>query len=448
MDKETLKNPKNLSHDHEWTTGKTNYHGQLYIPSVKADLFDVVIGKDDANHTIKINYVKRLWTYFAVGSQDKMTIDHFEKAVSPETALACIKNMLEGSKLELNASLPPIGNPPKTKKRPIDEIHIHPPPKPSARKRSFSVGSSLQNAYEEIDYQAKYWKLNEEFQKWTKEWHKVKKKNEELIAQNEFQARLIQTKDNTINTLKDLLKQKDKELVNLVKDDTTKTLIKQVEEERRVNKSLADSVISLNDKILARSGLNVSEKSGGTKKLSLAQHKLVSQMKDNFNQVIPDEALIVPPQNMDTSSGSKSQPQRVVLEQLPSNMGSVVSRDQSQPNVQSKTKKDEKNIKKDKVDIFHKCEKCGKNQRDGVEYLKHIHWCQENVQASPKPYVCPEINCDYRSSSKGGLRTHMDTHKQTKKPCQYCGKLIGRKNVRAHEKGSCPMNREKDGEEE
>ena len=189
MDTDTLKNPENLSHDHEWTSEQTNFHGQLYIPSVKAIVFDVVIAKDDANHTIKINYVKRLRTYFALGSQDKMTINHFEKAVSPEEALACIKNMLERSKVELNTSLPPIGNPPHTKKRhDIHQIHVHPPPKPTVRQRSFSVGSSLHTASEEVDYEAKYWKLNEEFQKWTKEWHKVKKRNEDLIAQNERQV--------------------------------------------------------------------------------------------------------------------------------------------------------------------------------------------------------------------------------------------------------------------
>ena len=313
-----------------------------------------------------------------------------------------------------------------------------------------------------------------------------------------FQALSLRSKDDTIHTLQNLLKQKDRELVSLVKDDTTKTLVEQVKEERRVNKTLADSVISLNQMvgtIMARTGVNVPEKSGGTKVLSLAHHILVSQMKDNFsnNQDIPPPAI-------HTSSGSKSQPQPAVPQpkvpkQPPCTMGSSGSAGQSQPSVpqqhpsqafkekeqedlldadprekkqmqnkeeftkktrfahylskfSSMTKKDPKHSKKDKVDLFQKCEKCGKNQKAGVEFIKHKSWCSENVQASTKPHVCPEKDCDYRSSSKGGLRTHMDKHKQTKKPCQYCGKLIGRKNLKAHEKKSCKMNPDKAGEEE
>ena len=253
----------------------------------------------------------------------------------------------------------------------------------------------------------------------------------------------------------------------MVKDETTKTLIQQLEEERRVNTSLADSVISINQMVgtlLAKSGVNVPDKSGGTKVVSLAQHKLVQQMKENFRNTplptvptLPIEpsatnifTLPFPPgeplvlHKTGSSGGSSSQLQPKIPEQGAAGISERGAAEKQQ--VVSKEKKTSK--KTEKGNILQKCEKCGKNYRVGAEYLKHFHWCLENVKDSANPHVCPEKDCNYRSSSKGGLRTHMDKHFPTKKPCQFCGKLIGRKNLRKHENSTCRKNPNRDGAEE
>ena len=190
MDKDNLGNPENLSQDHEWTSGQTNFQGQLYIPSIKATVFDAVVAKDDENHTIKIRYVKRLWTYFAVGSPDKTKITHFERVVSPEEAMECIKKMLDKRESEIQASLPPIGNPPGFRGRhKFREVVDHGPiPGPSGRQRSISITSSQHTASEEVDYEAKYRAVKQEFLSWTKEWNKVKSREDDLVAHIEYQV--------------------------------------------------------------------------------------------------------------------------------------------------------------------------------------------------------------------------------------------------------------------